>query len=150
MPKTNSTLARVLVTGSVLLVQAAVWPQERATSPPINASPTTLRMVCTLEYMVGGDNHAQATTGEELVTVVYQGNGDGVMRRQDVEATFRARVTDEEILGDTEYDVQSTHIHEQIHINRYTAEYRRFYIVGSNSSGLLFVGKCAKVTAPKL
>jgi hypothetical protein len=125
---------------AAVLSSPAVSAQTR-TLPPVAAAPPTLRLVCILSYSLDENARRMDVEGEELITITYGSDGRAAIKRSDLAAEFRGRVTEDEIAGETTYDLVGTKgVRETIQINRYTGDYRRFYSVGDGS--LMFVGEC--------
>jgi hypothetical protein len=125
-------------------VPGVLWGQSSANETQI------IRLICTLDYSLDGrDAKRTETSGEDFLTVRYGPDGRATIKKDELGAEFLGTVTDDEIVGDTEYDVSDTHIRQSIVVSRFTGSYRRTFIAG-DAPGLIFYGDCRRVTEPKI
>ena len=109
----------------------------------------TIQLICTLDYTLDGENAERSeASGEELLTVRSAPDGRAVLKLQGLGAEFVRTVTEDEIVGETEYFVGGIHVRQEIVVNRATGSYRRILEV-ADGAGLFHFGDCRRLTEPK-
>ncbi len=103
----------------------------------------TIRLVCSWEYSLSGENGARSgTSGENLISVTELGGGNVSFYVDGLGSQFIGKISDEEIYGETEYTMGSNFtVKETYNINRFTGVVERHF-APNGSPGLFFYGKC--------
>lgn len=116
-------------------VSAEAWADDAA-----------IRLVCRYSYTIDAKGARSGTTGESLLTVKYSRDGQATIKKQDLGAEFRGTITDEQIVGETDYKIQETTYHQELRINRYTGAFEITFGVLGKENGLVHYGKCIPAT----
>lgn len=105
-----------------------------------NVAAEQLKLICTYSHTVD-ENGQSATTGEKLLTVTKSGNGHAVIKKQGLGAEFVGNVSEDEIRGETEYQIGGVTYRETFDINRFTGAFTNTFGTRSGA-GLVHYGKC--------
>jgi hypothetical protein len=131
---------RTLTVAALLL---AFLPQVSSAAEPV-----VIRLRCVYTHSLEGGKPAGAS-GESLVTVRYSADGAAKIKKQDLGAEFVGLVSDDEITGETSYQLDSLRVKETLVINRFTGAFRFSYeILGGNTGSLIQFGTCRATTQP--
>jgi len=113
------------------------------------AEQNTIRLICKYTHTVDGDGKLSPTSGEDLITVHYSDNGKATIIKQGLGAEFNGTVSDEEIHGQTAYQLSNLKFQETLFINRYTGGFEIIIKIIGSKSGLVHYGTCQPVTKKK-
>jgi hypothetical protein len=113
-----------------------------ATSQGTSGGRLTLWLTCALDYRLDAETgQRSAASGDELLTVSYASGGRAVLKLQNLGAELIGSVTDERIVGATEYFLRGVHVRQEIVIERATGAYRRTLEV-ADGAPVIHVGTC--------
>jgi hypothetical protein len=106
--------------------------------------PKAIRLICTYSYSIDDKGERSGTSGEELFTVLALEGGRAVIRKQGLSAPFFGTVSDEEIAGEANYEVENIKLAESLSINRFTGQFQLSF--GAAGKRVIHFGKCRSVT----
>ena len=124
------------------MVALVIWN----VSAEASADDTVIRLVCPYSYTIDAKGVQSGTTGESLLSVKYSRDGQATIKKQDLGAEFRGTITDEQIVGETNYKIQETTFHKELRINRYTGAFEITFGVLGKETGSVHYGKCIPAT----
>ena len=114
-----------------------------------HAEPNTIRLICKYSHTIDADGSSSRTSGEDLVTVNYTDNGDATIKKQGLGAEFVGKISDEEIYGETTYEISELTFHQTLRINRYTGAFEITFKTIGSEDGLIHCGICEPITKKK-
>ena len=94
----------------------------------------SLRVICTLSYVIDQNGDSSIASGEYLVTVTASESGEITIKKSNTGQLFEGKVTEDEIYGETKYKVQDLLMNETILINRYTGVLKNTFQVEGRKS----------------
>lgn len=101
----------------------------------------SIRLICSYDYTINNKGERGGTSGEELFTVMPLERGLAIIRKQGLGAPFIGNISEEEIAGESTYDMSNVKVSEALVINRFTGEFQlSFKVVGKG--GLIHFGSC--------
>lgn len=108
---------------------------------PAIAQADTLRLICT--YSQTADDHGKTspTSGENLFTVEHSGPGKALIKKEGLGAAFTGTISEEEIQGEAQYQIQGMTYVQHLVINRFTGSMTLTFST-PGKGGLVHFGKC--------
>jgi hypothetical protein len=110
------------------------------------ANDNAIKLTCRYSYTIDENGRKSKTTGEDLLTVKPSKNGKTKIKKQGLPAEFHGTISDEAIVGETNYKIQGVTYHQELRIKRYTGEYAITFGILGKKSGLIHYGKCSAAT----
>jgi len=114
-----------------------------------HAEENTIRLVCKYSHTIDADGASSETSGEDLVTINYLDNGQAIIKKQGLGAEFIGKISEEEIKGDTEYEISNLKVQQSILVNRYTGSFEITFRTVGSKGGLIHYGTCEAVSKKK-
>ncbi len=103
----------------------------------------TLRLICVYSHTVDDKGQSSPTSGEDLFTVEHSGLGKAHIKKEGLGAAFEGTISEEEIQGDVQYEIQGKAFVQRLVVNRFTGSMTLTFSA-AGKEGLIHFGRCRK------
>ena len=110
----------------------------------------TIRLTCKYSHSIDAQEDITEVSGEELITIKYSDNSQAIIKIQDKGTEYIGSVSEEEIVGETNYKIQDNTYYETLIINRHTGAFLRTSGIVGGIDGIVYFGRCTPGTAENI